>query len=88
MMNKKELLQFFVTCRSEEVQKQKASNLYITIDNENINLINYKTIIAYKQINNNNIIYLNNKRYSKTTTTNQNIIKQLIKEYRKELEEY
>lgn len=88
MMNKKELLHFFITCKSEEVQKQKGSNLYIIIDNDNINLINYTTIIAYKKISNNNIIYLNNKRYSKTTTTNTNKLRELIKEYNKEVKEY
>ena len=65
----------------------KSSNLKTFINDDIINLVNYNTIIAYKKIND-KTIYLNIKKYSQTTTKNQNLIKRLatqkgyiIKEY-------
>lgn len=65
----------------------KASNLYMYRSNDIINLVNYNTIIASKKIND-KTINLNIKKYSQTTSKNQNYIKRIatqkgyiIKEY-------
>lgn len=65
----------------------KASNLYMYRSDDIINLVNYNTIIASKKIND-KTINLNIKKYSQTTSKNQNYIKRLatqkgyiIKEY-------
>jgi len=65
-MNKKDLLQSFVN----GAVTGRGSNLIIK-DNE---LINYSTVIAKRE---GNKILLNNRKYSKTTTVNQNIIRQI-----------
>lgn len=65
----------------------KANNLYMYRSDDIINLVNYNTIIASKKINDDKI-NLNIKKYSQTTSKNQNLIKRLatqkgyiIKEY-------
>jgi len=65
-MTKRSLLESFINGAT----KGKGSNLIIK-DNE---LINYNTVIAKRE---GNKILLNNRKYSKTTTVNQNIIRQI-----------
>jgi len=83
IVNKNEFIKSFL---NDDTSK-KSSNLIMIIDDNKIMMINYNTIIASKIIND-NIINLNIKKYSQTTTKNQNLIKRLatdkgfiIKEY-------
>ena len=65
-MGKRQLLESFIN----GAIKGTGSNLTIEGDN----LINYSTVIAKRE---GNKILLNNRKYSKTTTVNQNIIRQI-----------
>ena len=83
IVNKKEFIKSFL---NDDTTK-KSSNLYMFISDDIINLVNYKTIIASKKIND-DTINLNIKKYSQTTSKNQNEIKRqatlkgyTIKEY-------
>lgn len=83
IVNKRE----FITSFLNDDTTKKSSNLYMIIDDNKIMMINYNTIIAYKKINDDKI-NLNIKKYSQTTSKNQNLIKRLatqkgyiIKEY-------
>lgn len=83
IVNKKEFIKSFL---NDDTTK-KSSNLYMFINDDIINLVNYNTIIASKKIND-DIINLNIKKYSQTTSKNQNEIKRqatqkgyIIKEY-------
>lgn len=64
MLNKKMLIRNFVNGATEG----NSSNLII----KGNNLINYNTIIAIRR---GNKIFLNSKKYSQTTTRNQNLIR-------------
>lgn len=83
IVNKKEFIKSFL---NDDTTK-KSSNLYMFISDDIINLVNYNTIIASKKIND-DTINLNIKKYSQTTSKNQNEIKRqatqkgyIIKEY-------
>ena len=83
IVNKRE----FITSFLNDDTTKKSSNLYMIIDDNKIMMINYNTIIASKKIND-DTINLNIKKYSQTTSKNQNLIKRLatqkgyiIKEY-------
>ena len=65
-MGKRQLLESFINSAT----KGSSSNLIIR-DNE---LINYSTVIARRE---GNKIILNNRKYSPTTSRNQNIIRQI-----------
>ena len=65
-MEKRSLIKSFINGAT----KGTGSNLTI----EGNNLINYSTVIAKRE---GNKILLNNRKYSKTTSRNQNIIRQI-----------
>lgn len=66
MMNKEQLIKEFVN----GAEQGKGSNLEIMGDK----LYNYSTVIAIRK---NGIIYLNAKKYSQTTSRNQNLIRRM-----------
>lgn len=65
----------------------KANNLYMIVNDDIINLVNYSTIIASKKIND-DTINLNIKKYSQTTSKNQNLIKRLATQKGYTIKEY
>lgn len=83
IVNKRE----FITSFLNDDTTKKSSNLKMIVNNNIISIVNYYTIIASKKIND-DTINLNIKKYSQTTTKNQNEIKRqatqkgyIIKEY-------
>lgn len=70
-MNKKEYLENFVL-NSFNIENKKSSNLKINALKDEKILINYNTRIA---INKEGAVYLNNQKYSRTTSKNQSLIK-------------
>lgn len=69
MLNKDDLIKDF--CNG--LEKGKSSNLEIIKNGDKTLLYNYETIIAVRDAN--DTIFLNLKKYSRTTTKNQNLIK-------------
>jgi hypothetical protein len=84
MINKNEFLRLFVAgCN---VYDYKSSNLkaYHNLNKDIVVIVNYNTPIAYSK---DAKIYLNNCKYSQTTSTNQNKIKRLCNQLNVELVE-
>ena len=65
----------------------KANNLYMIVNDDIINLVNYSTIIASKKIND-KTINLNIKKYNQTTSKNQNYIKRIATQKGYTIKEY
>lgn len=70
MLNKNDLIKTFLLTNEEG----RGSNLYISGET----LVNYDTCIAYKK---DGILYLNVKKYSSTTTRNQNLLRRMASEF-------
>ena len=83
IVNKRE----FITSFLNDDTTKKSSNLYMIIDDNKIMMINYNTIIASKKINDDKI-NLNIKKYSQTTSKNQNLIKRLATQKGYTIKEY
>ena len=59
-----------------------------TLKSNSLELINYSTQIAWKQAKNSSEIHLNTKKYSRTTTNIQNMIRKLSEQMGYKIIEY
>lgn len=83
IVNKNEFIKSFL---NDDTTK-KANNLFMILNDDKIEVVNYYTIIASKKIND-DTINLNIKKYSQTTSKNQNLIKRLATQKGYTIKEY
>ena len=79
MTSKNRLIETYILTRGENTG-EKSSNLYVNNYGE---LVNYNTVIAYFT---GNVLYINTKYYSHTTSRNQNLLKHYAEKHQNGLD--